>query len=394
MTGIPTVGDLIPPDQTSDLVPPLWVACEATTGKIIEYFPTLVAKYPLKRTLGRYETVSAVLPIVPDRTPPVEAWMRATKPGATFWAALTTSPGSIVYDRVLWAGLGLARTRALKSGGNSGRSVQLSLATLEAYFDRRYVGFLSVATQQSLIVKQLVETYVRTGALPGLPIRVVTLSPGPNLATGWQDTDDKTVYSVMQSISNLLGGVEWTVEWEMQTDPERVTPVLYVGERIGQATPAGQGPAATFALPGPVTDVEYVEDYSAGKGANDVLAVASGQGTARAQSARYRSLNYDNRPTYEYRGTPDTSQQQQDILNTHASAWLSVLTQGSKGIALTADRARAPRLIDDWNLGDDVGYDLDDEWLLPDHPHGTRRCISWEWSPNSVTPFLAVPELN
>ena len=103
-----------------------WIACEATTGKIIADLVDLTAG-TLKQTIGRYETATVSLPIptAPDD------WQRATAPG---YATLIALDG----DVPVWGGLVTQRQRSADSSGVY--TAELSLVTTEGYFDRRYVG--------------------------------------------------------------------------------------------------------------------------------------------------------------------------------------------------------------------------------------------------------------
>jgi hypothetical protein len=253
----------------------------------------------------------------------------------------------------LWGGLVTQRTRG------SGDTVDLALATLESYFDRRFVGDVTYpATGQNAIVADIVTKYVATGALGGIPIRVVQVGGAGTLRDRtYLDADDKTVYSCLTELAGVIGGPEWTIEWEHQSSPERYTPVLYVGARIGTPVMAGLAPAAVFDLPGCVTDATYIEDYSAGKGANSVIASSSGVAGARPQSPAQIAVD-DGRPTYEARFAPSTDITLTATLTDHAARMLSSVAQGSTALTLSAAVAAAPKLGTDWVLGDDVGYSI------------------------------------
>jgi len=104
-----------------------WVAADALTLRVLEDLPTLHVDYPLRRSLGQYETGTAHLDL--DGAPP--QWPRATLPGASVLACFDdTDPARSIQ----WAGLVIGRTRSPID------VVDLSLITLEGYLDRRYVG--------------------------------------------------------------------------------------------------------------------------------------------------------------------------------------------------------------------------------------------------------------
>jgi len=126
---------------------------------------------------------------------------------------------------------------------------------------------------------------------------------------------------------------------------------------------AGMAPTATFDLPGCITDALYTVDYSAGKGANDVMAVSTPVSTGRPQSAHHLAPD-DGRPTYEHRFTPSTSISIIATLDDHAAKALVAMKDGATALALsasvmaTATKPAAPVLGTDWNLGDDVGFEI------------------------------------
>jgi hypothetical protein len=285
--------------------------------------------------------------------------------------------------------------------------VQLSFATPEAYFDRRFVGnspFTNVG--QNTIVQTLVNNYVAAGPAGGLPIRVQIVTAGAGTLrtrTEYTDQADKTVYSALQDLMGVQGGPEWYVGWEWQTNPERLTPVLYVGDRIGVAAAAGMQPNAWFEMPGPVKSFQMVEDFTDGKGANAIMAVSSGVGTSRPQST-LQVFADPNRPTIEFRWTPSTSITDVTTLNTYAVQALSQIQQGSITLSMdaVATDPACPQLGADWGLGDDIGYriggmdanGLDTVPAFPGGISGTARAIGYTLDVTEtpiLTPVLAAP---
>ncbi|MBC7594536.1 MAG: hypothetical protein H7288_11460 [Kineosporiaceae bacterium] len=326
-----------------------WVSTDLRTGLLLADLPDLGVTN-VKATLGRYESTTAILslPTAPEN------WQRATLEGAAcLWLLSDGVP--------IWPGLVTKRTR---DGSNV---ISMSLATPESYFDRRYVGDVSYGATvanpsipsvgQNDIIASLVNTYIKDGAKAGLPIRVQYTTPGVGALRDrtYVDASDKTVYSVMQDLMGVDGGPEWTIGGEWLHNPERIGFVLYVGDRVGSAVPAGLGPAATFEMPGCVFSASVDEDYSAGKGANDVMAVSSASANIRPQSPRQLSTDVT-RPTFEYRWTPSTSITDTNTLTSHAFKALGILSAGSTSLVLSADVGSAPVLGVDWFLGDDVGF--------------------------------------
>jgi len=363
-----------------------WVATDARTGAVVADLPGLECS-TVKRSICRYESTTATLPIP---TAP-ENWRDATRPGGSVMILLS--------DGVpIWGGMVTQRTRDLTD------SVSLSLATVEAYLDRRFVGDVTyTATGQNAIVAAIFAAYVTTGPRGGLPFRLAYTGAGTLRDRSYLRSDRKTVYSALTELSAVLGGPEWTVEWEWQHSPERITPVLYVGDRVGVAVTPGLSPAATFQAPGPVTDATLVEDYSAGKGANSVIAYSSAS-AGDVPTSPVQVAADDGRPTFETDIQPSTSITDVAVLTSHAMAALATLAPGGSALALQAVVEKAPKLGVDWMLGDDVGYKIggreydgtpNGRESVPAFPggiEGVMRAIGWEMSLDGVqtiTPVLA-----
>jgi len=350
------------------------------------------------QTLGRYESTNVVLPLVNAPT----NWLRDTLPGGAQLVLLQQSfdvRGNLSGAPVpVWGGAVNTRTR------DESNTVALTLVTPDGYLDRRYTGDQSfTATDQNTIVSTLVEL-AAAGPSGGIPITTTVVgAAGTVRDRAYADQDDKTIYSAIADLMGVQGGPEWYIGWQHLTAPERYVPVLYVGSRIGQAATPGLSPAATFEMPGPVTSFKLVEDYTDGKGANAVMAYSSGQGTARPQSP-VQSVVDPNRPTFEYRWTPSTSILDVDTLTSWATSALTGLEGGSNTIALSASATDkgCPQLGVDWNLGDDIGFnigglDANGRDLVPSCPggyEGTGRAIGWQLELSNtptVTPVLAAP---
>jgi hypothetical protein len=316
-----------------------WVAAEARTGRVIADLPDLSVSR-VSMVLGSYTTTTAALPLP---TAP-EPWVRATTPKATTLVLLD--------DGVpVWGGLVLSRKRG------SGDLVEMSLGTIEVWLDGVFVrdALTYAGTGQNALVADLCARYVIDGALPGLPLRVSGGTGGTVRDRTYTDAQDKSILSVLSELFGVEGGPEWTIGWEHQSSPERYTPVLYVGDRIGAAPIAGLSPAATFEMPGAVSSVELVEDWSAGKGATDVIASSSAVADVRPQSPHQTSDDAD-RPRVEHRFTPSTSISDVDTLTAHARRVLADMADGARTLTLSAVLDDAPRLGSVWALGDDVGF--------------------------------------
>lgn len=353
-----------------------WIAVNALTGSVMADLPFLRVDGPLKRTLMRYESQTASLPMgdpndEDDPTRPPENWRQATRKGASFLVALDEN------ETPLWGGLVVRRNT------NEGPDVQFSLASAEAYFDRVFVGSVQFEEiPQNQIVKTLIEWYAAANQ-GGIPIRVqIVGGDGQPRSQSYSDLDDETLYSALTGLSGLLGGPEWTVGWEWVGD-QKLGLVATVGDRVGSTAPEGLEPAAQFYLPGNVSTFELDEGYGNGEGANDVQATAS-----EARSPRQVSAN-DGRPRFEHRFSPDAEAETFDDLVAHSERGLAAMKDGTVALKLTLNRHEPPFLGVDWNLGDDIGFDLTaPAW--PEGITGTARAVGWELDDDTVTPLIEV----
>ncbi|QCB93294.1 hypothetical protein [Cellulomonas shaoxiangyii] len=379
-----------------------WVAADARTGKVLAEMPDLSCER-VGVVLGAYTSAAASLPVP---TAP-EGWARATLPGGAFLVLLDD-------DEPSWGGLVTRRTRTL------GDTVDLSLATIEAYLDRRYVRDRTfTGASQTQIVRLLVEEFATD-----FPIEVEVAPSVVTRDRAYANESDKTLLSVLTELSGVEDGPEFTVRWAWRHDPERLVPVLHVADRIGSPVPPDLGPAATFEAPGPVVQLELVEDYGAGKGATDVMAVSSGSVGERPQSPRQIAAQSE-RPPFEFRFTPSTSITEVSTLTSHAAEALALMADGARTLSLAAVIDQAPRLGRDWWIGDDIGYRVGDVWTervglfpgggafpgpatFPAQPEdvekynipafpgglmGVARCIGWEIDLTGVPTVAPILEM-
>jgi len=182
-------------------------------------------------------------------------------------------------------------------------------------------------------------------------------------------------------------------------------PVFRVGTRLGTPVRDGLAPNATFEIPGPVSEVELEEDFSAANGATDVLATSSASGDARPQSRHVVTADPE-RPTFEYRFSPSTSITDTGTLDDHATARAAAMRDGALALSLGSVTKHAPRVGVEWNAGDDIGYvvggpDRFGRETVPAFPGGltgVARAVGWELhfatdkAPEKITPVLQDPE--
>lgn len=363
-----------------------WLAVSLLSGQIICDLPGITSADPIRRTLGKYESITANLTVT-DKTSP--SWREATRPGASALVAYRGQPGSEV---VYWGGIVLHRTRAM--GTNT---AVLTLVTPECYLDRRYTGayttdpaITGAKRDQNVVVSDLVTDFVRSNS--GLPITVTTVSNGlpvPTVYAVYNDYDDKTVYSNIGTLNAAVNGPEFTAHWVWNQAAATISPVLYVGNRIGFAVPAGLAPRATFDVANLISGA-LDEDYSTGKGANVVTATSSGQGLARPQATSpVGTPNYNGRPRMEYRYQPSTSIADPLTLQQHSDRGLTLIGDGTNTVTLKANAQSRPLFGVDWALGDDIGYVLTGP-LFPGDFAGVGRCIGYEVTDSYTSPVLYV----
>lgn len=376
-----------------------WLSVDARTGVVNDYLPDLVPDGPCAVTIGRYETLGFTLPYpktvvaysqagVVDYTDPahqhLQDWNAAIRPGASVLIALDE------LKQPIWGGLVLTPTRDHTEGAT------LSTVTMEAYFDRRITGtYQQVGRDQNLVIADLINQFVLDGSLPGIPIRVANSTSAFTTSQTFNNYDDKTVYANMQAISAVKNGPQWTVGWEWQYSPTRITPVLYVADRLGSPVPTGlTSPNAVFSMPGSVSQVQLINDWSAGKGANRVTATGQGQGLTRPSDTEVVT-NYQGRPTFEHRYAPPQTALSTLTVQQHALAALTALQNGVNVLTFTAAIKSAPVLGQDWFIGDDVGYNI----MAPGFIDGSLlggvgHCVGWLRDDNFVTPVLFTQDAN
>ncbi|GIT80171.1 hypothetical protein LLS1_18400 [Leifsonia sp. LS1] len=360
-----------------------WVATELRTGELIAELPELDVG-SITKSLGKFTTTTASLPLA--RAP--ENWRRATLQGATVLNCLDKKADPQVGVPI-WSGFITRRPRQ-----GTGK-LELSLATVDAYFDRRYVGDRSYNNvDQNSIVTDLVASFAATGSNGGIPIRVevVTAGAGKVRVRNYKDMSDKTLYSALTELMGVDGGPEWAVFTEWQHNPERLTFVLRVGDRIGSAAADGLDPNVQFDLPGSLAEFELMEDYSADNAGNDFMAVSTAIGDTRPQSEHILVTDPD-RPTFERRFTPSSSIVDVNTLNDHARKKATLQGGGTNTLTMVSISKGVDRVGVTWDVGDDVGVQIAD--TVPDFPDGFSaavRATGWQIdfgrSIDKVTPVL------
>jgi hypothetical protein len=315
----------------------------------------------------------------------VPDWDSSTLPGRVMLVAVDEN------DQPIWGGMVYRRV------ANGGEWVTLSLVTLEAYFDRRYINSDVTFTNQdqvSVIAHDVIATTLAYG------IDFTVDAPYSNWLRDrtYLVDDDKTVLSVLQELAGVENGIEFTVDlaWADGDDHMVLDRIVRIRNQLGTAYLGSTGtesdrPIAIFHMPGSVVDFQYLEDFGPEFGANAVVAVSSGEGDTRPESFRHIARNIVAGfgglwAMFEKRFTPSTSIIETDTLDAHASRELQQTWNGMNELTLEANLDTAPRVNSDWFLGDDVAVSLtcprfpervnSDGETVPGY-QANVRCIGW-----------------
>lgn len=366
-----------------------WLGCDLVTGRIIEELPDIVPGGQLGAILGAYSSTSFKLPLaMAGHGAPPANWEQATEPGRTMIVA-------VINDVPVWAGIILVR------GGGKDAFVDLGCATLEAYLDRRFVGDHTWTAQDESSV--IAAGLIGDAATEGIGFTVDAPSTGTTRDRAYLDQDDKTIYSALTELMGVDAGPEWTVTvgWA-DASHTIVSKTVRVRKRIGVAStppdlnnPTGSANAVFMSTGASEAVYTLREDYSAGSGANHIVATSSGEGDSRPQSspARATALLAAGWPRWEHRFTPSTSISSTTTLDGHATAALALMDDGANIVTITARADVYPVLGIDWALGDDIGYEL----VGHRHPNGltgVARAIGWnlDAAAGTVSPILFTNE--
>ncbi|MFD6025710.1 hypothetical protein [Streptomyces griseoluteus] len=335
-----------------------WYGCDLATGGIVEDLRSLKPTGALSRKLGAATTAQFELALAgaaPD-------WEAATAPGRALLVAVDTAT-----DTPLWAGVVLTRD------AGSAQTVQLGAATLESYFGARYPGTqILIGVDQAAVISALVAPAL-TG---GPPIVIDAPATGTVMDYIVRDGDDKTSLSCLAEVMALDGAPEWTIDVVWNASHNGFQFPLRVRPKIGVQTST----AVTFDFPGCVAGYTLSESYETGKGATVVTARGEGEGEDRLSSAPQEAtaLLAVGWPRWEYRYTPATGLTNPDQLQAHAAQSLALMAEGGQAWTLDAVASQAPRLGQDWTLGDSIHLAVE---ASPRHPNGTdmtARCWAWE----------------
>jgi len=352
----------------------IWYGCDLVSGAIVEELP-FVASGPLQRIIGAYTSASGSIAI--SDCPP--NWSAATDPGRTMLVCVRASD-----ERVMWGGMVLSRV------GGSSETVTLNLATLEAYYDRRFVRTKTFTQQRVSVVA--VNLWYDNSNEQGISVGWAVPALPDVIDRTYSDESDQTLYS---ALSDLMGstGIEWTVEIDWTDAQHTAFKKTFTTGRPRLGVVDAVNPSAVFDMPGSVTEYELSEDYTSSKGANHITIFGDGEGESRPSSGPQSNevLIDAGWPRFEFRATRSGVTQTETLI-AHAQSMLAWKAQGAQIFTVTADATTGPLLGVDWSLGDVVGVDVYESPRHPDGFHINARSIGWELDVTSpvptVTPLL------
>lgn len=368
-----------------------WVACSAKTGVVITDLPDLIVDV-IEHAMMGYSTTTATLPVAyraglstAQKVAHSETLLEASEPGGVYLVLLEDAVPT-------WGALVAQRSR------DTSDAFTLALGTIETYFRRRFVGDLEYTDEdQCAIVESLATLY----AADEIPLTVDATASSQLRDRTYYNDSDKDLFSIMSELAGVENGPEWAITWQT-CDVDGQTaycPVLVVADRLGSEPAQGLDPAITWDMPGAIATLMFTEDYSDGKGANDVLAVSSGVAEVRPESEHV--ITADSRPKYELRFTPSTSITEVATLNKHAQRKSAQVSAGTRTLQMTLKPGAAGiRPGIDYQLGDTIGFVIGGPGVfLPTFPHGMSgrgRVTSWKraFNPPAVTPILTDLEVD
>lgn len=317
-----------------------WVTCDPATGQVIESLPGLRLDSSLPCYVGRGDTIKASLPI----TQRPARWKLATEANRAVLVAHYDDDA----QTILWAGPVSYREYG------SGPYITLTAQSVDGWLASQYTGtriakpYSVTNRDRSLILADMLAPIATDfhGTVN------VTLS-GVTQSLTVTDSEDKTCAAVAQMMMSL--GVEYKTEWVWDAQG-CLCSVVTVAPRIGTVRPDVLLSKLEWT---------YSEDYSAGKGATIVTAVATNTGSIRNQATvQADALISAGYLRTEYRYTPDTGVTSTALLGEHAAGRLPAMQQGTVGVSI-AFHPDGPYLINrDLRVGDVIQADL----INPDMP--------------------------
>lgn len=277
----------------------------------------------------------------------IPGWDEATTKGRSLLLAVDKDG-----DQIVWGGLVRRRTSDITSAW-----VPCSLDTLEAYLQRRYIN-ATLSWTDADPAQVAADVLGQVTGLPPLELDVKMV--GNAVVDGfYDDSDDMRVGDVLADLAGLSTGIEWTVdlEWD-DAEHTQVRYVVRIAPRLGTAKPS-EVAATQWRMPGCITGGTFIEDFGENTGANDVLALSSGEGESRPRSTRYEDTQLlASYARFERRFNPARSITSTTTLDQYAEAELAATRLGLTQLTITANLDAAPQVNRDWWMGDDIDVSI------------------------------------
>lgn len=367
----PTGGGTVTPLQ--------WTAVRLLTGQIVCDLPDIELTSQLAVTIGQLESAQVVLHLQATTNPD---WPTGTQPGGSALIAWTGDPTA---PTIVWGGIVAQRVRLPGSS-----DVQLGLVTPEAYLDGCEVGtYTATNLNQDTILASLMAFASGTGRVP---IALRQLAPSIQTQTvAYTRSSQVTVYAALQALSGVAGGPEWSMDWVWNVATGIILPRLNYGIRIGTGVLAGAQPNVTIEPTDMLAGSAFSEDFSAGHGANDVIAYGSASSTATSTDVPFVEsvvLDTKGRPLWTYAYSPNQTVSDLTVLKTYAIAAVTQMQDGAQPLAVVLSTTLLGKQFGvDWNLGDDLGWSLSG-MAFPTPLAGVGRCIGYRVDATTITPIL------
>jgi hypothetical protein len=352
-----------------------WYACDLLTGAKIAKLPLLTAKP--KWALGMYTSVTAKLPVPTTGPGHLEGINPAIlQPFRTLFVC-------VVNEVPAWGGI------LVKPRGGSAAVAELALVSVEGYLLHRYVRAHDLTGLDEAEIARIL--LGDANDIEGINLVIDAPDTGTPRDRKYADNEDARVYQRLTELADLEDGFDWRIDLEWTTDRKtHVRKVFRLRKRLGRTQPAVVLSTKSKAY----VRYDWANDHSEGRGANDILAYSSGQGSVRPQSDHMRDevALASGIPRVEYRFQPSSSITDRDVLNSHARRALGEMSGGTKSIEVQCRANQAPaRFGIDWVVGDAIALDL---WGYLD-PYGRLaegRVVAAELDPEKgiITPTLVL----
>lgn len=363
-----------------------WTAFNFLTGKILLDSAAITWDgSELPDTIGQVDTINVVLNL--DAKTPSPDWIFATEKGAAAWVAWTGTPLNPV---IVWGGIVTQRVRTL------GPQVALQLATAEAYLDACPVSnYVATSFNQDKIVYDLVTLFAAGTQQPSWATLPSANPSSVTQSVAYPVNANVSVLGALQALSATqtsgINGPEWFCGWQWNLATSTIVPTITYGQRVGHVASAA-GPNVTIELAELADGSQFIEDYTAGRGANVVTALGQSTGgstTGVIPSATVSASNFAGRPTWTYTFSPSEQTSDTTILAGYASRALAALQSGNQPLVAVLPANQPGRTYGvDWFLGDDIGWNLHGGLQFPIAVSGIGRVIGVKVTASTVSPVI------